>query len=133
MAKSIKNQMAGKLEDALTEELFAFAEYNSEEAERTGYSNYSYWKATLQVFLKNKVAVFLLIVMVGIVAFTFIQPYLPNQIDPNLVNINPATFMQYRNVKPGHETFILGTNAIGQDLWARILLSCEQIQHARQL
>ena len=65
MAKSIKNQMAGKLEDALTEELFAFAEYNSEEAERTGYSNYSYWKATLQVFLKNKVAVFLLIVMVS--------------------------------------------------------------------
>lgn len=136
MAKSIKNQMAGKLEDALTEdlkkktaspyenlseeELFTFAEYNSEEAERTGYSNYSYWKATLQVFLKNKVAVFLLVVMVGIVVFTFIQPYLPNQIDPNLVNINPATFMQYRNVKPGHETFILGTNVIGQDLWARI-------------
>ncbi len=136
MAKTIKNQMAGKLEDALTEdlknktaapyenlsedELFTFAEYNSEEAERTGYSNYSYWKATLQVFLKNKIAVFLLIVMMGILAFTFIQPYLPNQIDPNLVNINPNTFMQYRNVKPGDETFILGTNAIGQDLWARI-------------
>lgn len=136
MSNSIKNQMAGKLEDALTEdllqktaspyeclseeELFTFAEYNSEEAERTGYSNYSYWKATLQVFLKNKVAVFLLFVMVAIVAFTFIQPYLPNQLDPNLVNINPKTFMQYRNAKPGQDNFILGTNAIGQDLWARI-------------
>lgn len=136
MANSIKNHMAGKLEDALTEELknktaspyehlsedalFTFAEYNSEEAERTGYSNYSYWKATFQVFLKNKVAVFLLVVMVGIVAFTFIQPYLPNQIDPNLVNNNPITYLPYRNVKPGDATFILGTNSIGQDLWARI-------------
>lgn len=136
MANSIKNHMVGKLEDALTEDLknktafpyehvsedalFTFAEYNSEEAERTGYSNYSYWKATFQVFLKNKVAVFLLIVMVGIVTFTFIQPYLPNQIDPNLVNNNPITYLPYRNVKPGDATFILGTNSIGQDLWARI-------------
>ena len=136
MANSIKNHLAGKLEDNLTEalknetaspyenlseeELFTFAEYDSKEAERTGYSNYSYWKATLQVFLKNKVAVFLLVVMVGIIVFTFIQPYLPNQIDPNLVNNNPMTYMPYRNVKPGDETFILGTNSIGQDLWARI-------------
>lgn len=136
MANSVKNHLAGRLEDALTEdlkdktaspyenlseeELFTFAEYNSEAAERTGYSNYSYWKATFQVFLKNKVAVFLLVVMVGIVAFTFIQPYLPNQIDPNLVNNNPITYLPYRNVKPGDETFILGTNSIGQDLWARI-------------
>ena len=142
MAKSIKNQIAGKLEDALAEdlkeklssdndksksyaslseeELFTFAEYSAEEAERTGYSNYSYWKATLQVFFKNKTAVFLLIVMAAIVVFTFIQPYLPGQLDPNLVNNNPMTFMSYRNVKPGHEIFILGTNSIGQDLWARI-------------
>lgn len=142
MAKTIKNQIAGKLEDAIAEdlkaklssendkskeyanlseeELFTFAEYNAEEAERTGYSNYSYWKATLQVFLKNKTAVFLLIVMAAIVLFTFIQPYLPGQLDPNLVNNNPMTFMSYRNVKPGHEIFILGTNSIGQDLWARI-------------
>ena len=137
MANSVKNHLAGKLEDALTEdlkrkasskyeglsdeELFTFAEYNSEEAERTGYSNYSYWKATLQVFLKNKVAVFLLIVMGAIVLFTFIQPYLPNQLDPNLINNKPMTFMQYRNVQPGElPQFILGTNSIGQDLWARI-------------
>ncbi len=137
MANSIKNHLAGRLEDALTEELkskvssdyeglseeelFTFTEYDKEEAERTGYSNYSYWKATLQVFLKNKAAVFLLIVMGAIVLFTFIQPYLPNQIDPNLVNVNPMTYMQYRNIEPGElPQFWLGTNAIGQDLWARI-------------
>ncbi len=142
MAKTMKNQMSAKLENALEadlkaklsseedksstyanlseEELFTFAEYNEEEAEKTGYSNYSYWKATLQVFLKNKTAVFLLIVMVAILLFTFIQPYLPGQLDPNQVNVNPKTFMQYRNVQPGNDGFLLGTNAIGQDLWARI-------------
>ncbi len=116
MASSIKNHMASKLED----KLFTFATFDEASAERTGYSNYSYWGSTLSVFLKNKVAVLLLIVMTAIVLFTFIQPYLPNQIDPNLVNNNPETFMPHRNVKPGDETFILGTNSIGQDLWSRI-------------
>ena len=29
------------------EELFSFAEFNQKEVERTGYSNYSYWRSTL--------------------------------------------------------------------------------------
>ena len=64
---------------------------------------------------------------------TFIQPLLPNQYDPNLVNNDPSTGIQYRNIPPyiltlvGNtdypeikETFWFGTNSIGQDLWARI-------------
>ena len=31
--------------------------------ERTGYSNYSYWRSTLRMFMKNKVAVAMLIIM----------------------------------------------------------------------
>ena len=50
--------------------------------------------------------------------FTFIQPYLPGQYDPNMI-INDESGMQYRNVPPGAQ-FLLGTNSIGQDLWARI-------------
>ena len=34
--------------------------------ERSGYSNYSYWRSTLQVFFKNKVAVFLLCVLAAL-------------------------------------------------------------------
>lgn len=100
------------------EEKFSFAEFNEKEVERSGYSNYSYWRSTLQAFLKNRVAVVLLIMLVLLLLFTFIQPYLPNQYDPNLI-INDETGMQYRNVPPGDQ-FILGTNSIGQDLWARI-------------
>lgn len=101
------------------EELFSFAEYDEAEGEKTGYSNYSYWGSTVRMFLKNKGAVFMLIVMAAILVFTFIQPYLPNQLDPNLVNTDPERFIPLRNVPPG-ETFWFGTNSIGQDLWARI-------------
>jgi oligopeptide transport system permease protein len=104
---SIKDKLSKKLEDSiaesnaaftekddltaeemakLTPEDFDFAEYDETAAERAGYSNYSYWRSTVRVFLKNKVAVTNLIIMLVLVIFTFIQPILPNQFDPNLVN-----------------------------------------------
>lgn len=104
--------------DMSEEELFSFADFNAEDVERTGYSNYSYWRSTLQAFLKNKAAVALLVLLGLLLLFTFIQPYLPGQYDPNMI-VNDANGMQYRNVPPG-DMFILGTNSIGQDLWARI-------------
>ncbi len=99
-------------------ELFSFAGFNEREAEKTGYSNYSYWYSTFRAFLKNRGAFVLLVLLILLLAFTFIQPYLPGQYDPNMI-INDAKGMQFRNVPPGKD-FILGTNSIGQDLWARI-------------
>ncbi len=101
------------------EELFTFAQYDPEAAERIGYSDYSYWGSTLKIFLKNKTAIFLLVLMMSLIIFTIIQPYLPNQKPPNKIHVDPATGIQLRNQKPGHE-FWFGTNVIGQDLWARI-------------
>lgn len=98
--------------------LFSVAEFHPEDVERTGYSNYSYWSSTLRAFLKNKVAVVLLAALVLLLLFTFVQPYLPGQYDPNEI-INDANGRQFRNVPPGGQ-FLLGTNSIGQDLWARI-------------
>ncbi len=105
--------------EALPEEAFERAEYNEQEAERTGYSNYSYWGSTVRSFCKNKVAVFMLAVIVIILVFTIIQPYLPGQIDPNLINNDPETGMQIMNQRPNKQ-FWLGTNNIGQDMWARL-------------
>jgi oligopeptide transport system permease protein len=99
-------------------ELFSFVGFNQEEAEKTGYSNYSYWYSTFHAFLKNRGAFVLLVLLILLLAFTFMQPYLPGQYDPNMI-INDANGMQFRNIPPGKE-FILGTNSIGQDLWARI-------------
>ena len=44
-------------------QLFQFAEYRAQDAERTGYSNYSYWKSVWQNFLKKKY-IFLLLVKI---------------------------------------------------------------------
>ena len=34
-------------------QLFEFAEYKARDAEKVGYSNYSYWRSTFQAFLKK--------------------------------------------------------------------------------
>ena len=117
---SIRQTVEANFESHLSsQELFSFAEYQPSESEKTGYSNYSYWRSTFQAFCKNKGAVILVVVLAAILLFTVIQPYLPNQYNPNEVIINPETNMQYRNVAPNSQ-FWLGTNSIGQDLWARI-------------
>ena len=111
-------EQAAKGAPQTDEELFSFAGFNEAEVERTGYSNYSYWSSTFRAFLKNKGAVVLLVLLLLLLAFTFIQPHLPGQYDPNTI-VNDEAGMQYRNIPPGDQ-FILGTNSIGQDLWARI-------------
>ena len=106
--------------DLPEDELFTPAGFHAEQAEATAYSNYSYWGSTFRAFFKNKVAVALLIALVAVVTFAFLQPHLPGQVDPNLCEVDPATGIQYRNIAPGEKGFIWGSNAIGQDLWARI-------------
>lgn len=108
-----------KLSDGINENLFEFAEYDDEAAKRAGYSNYSYWRSTWQVFMKNKAAAVLLILITVILLFTIIQPYLPGQKSPTQIHIDENTKMQLRNHRPDAE-FWFGTNSIGQDLWARI-------------
>ncbi len=112
---SLSEQLKRDLND---QELFSFAPFDEEEAEQTGASNYSYWRSTLHAFSKNKVAMFLLVLMLSIVIFTFIQPILPGQYDAFAVN-NGANGLPLKNKQPSAEHW-LGTNSIGQDLWARL-------------
>lgn len=108
-----------KLSDGINKSMFEFVQYDENQAQRGGYSNYSYWRSTVQVFSRNKVAIFFLYVVVILVTFTIIQPYLPNQKSPTDITIDENTGMQLRNHEPDKE-FWFGTNSIGQDLWARI-------------
>lgn len=115
LSQQLQEDVAPKMSD---EEAFSFAEFNAEDAERGGYSDYSYWKSTLRAFFQNKIAVFFLFVMVAVLLFTFIQPYLPGQKDPILIH-NDQWGLPLNNIAPGKD-FWFGTNSIGQDLWARI-------------
>ncbi len=116
---SIKDMKSRKLEDAVAaqiqadlapeapvneDELFTLADYDETAAEKSGYSNYSYWQSTLRVFFKNKVAVFLLGVLVVLLLFTFLQPYLPGQYPANLINNHPQTGKQISNLAPSFTT-----------------------------
>ncbi len=105
--------------DGLDPALFEPAAFDASAGERGGYSDYSYWRSTARGFLKNRVALFFLVLLVALLAFTFVQPLLPGQKSPTKIHIDPATGMQYRNVEPCAE-FWFGTNTIGQDLWSRI-------------
>ena len=96
---------------------FELADYNPENAELGGYSNYSYWGSTLRTFFKNKVAVFCLCLLCALLLFTMLQPLLPNQKSPTEIFWNGS--IQDNNHPPDSE-FWFGTNSIGQDLWARI-------------
>ena len=93
--------VADRVTEPVEQSLLAFASYDSEAAEKTGYSNYSYWGSTFRCFLRNKVAVGLLIVLAALLIFTVIQPYLPNQFESNLVIDHPVTGIQMMNVQPG--------------------------------
>ena len=115
---SIKDQKSEKLEKALSEqlqeelkspeinedELFVLADYDASAGEKSGYSNYSYWQSTFRVFLKNKMAVFLLCVLVVLLLFTFLQPYLPGQYPANLINNHPQSGKQLANLPPSFST-----------------------------
>lgn len=138
MGMRFKNPKIKSLEESVTEtvkrklteeEAFKVVPFDSANVERTGYSNYSYWHSTFRAFSKNIVAMVLVCTVVAILLFTFVQPYLPNQLDPFTGNINSETGALFRNVPPGTTgtledgtefTFILGTNELGQDLWARL-------------
>ena len=95
--KGIKDHVSKPLENSM----FEFAAYDSAAAEKAGYSNYSYWGSTFRCFLKNRVAMGLLILLAALLAFTCIQPFLPGQYKANLVIDHPITGMQMMNVQPG--------------------------------
>lgn len=120
LADRLCDHMKCEVESEMSEEeLFSFAEFDPENAERGGYSNYSYWGSTLRAFFQNKTAVLFLIIMVAVLVFTFVQPMLPGQKDPLEIHMNEWG-LPLNNVPPGVDGFILGTNSIGQDLWSRI-------------
>lgn len=96
------------------EELFQVVDYMPEEAERAGYSDYSYWGCVFQNFMKNKVAVAMLIVFVLVFAFTFIAGKIGNYSYDELKPDNTNILMH-----PSEEHWF-GTDNLGRDYWAQV-------------
>ena len=90
--------------EAAERDPFGFAPYDHADAEKGGYSNYSYWGSTLRVFLRNRVTATLLTVLVLLVLFTVIQPLLPGQYPATMIINHPTTGVQMSNVSPSFTT-----------------------------
>ena len=95
-------------------QLFSFAEYKAKDAERIGYSEYSYWKSVWRNFLKNKLAVTLLILFGCVFLFTFIAPMI-SKFDVHDLRIDNALMF----TKPNGE-YWFGTDNLGRDYWSQV-------------
>lgn len=110
--------------------LFVEAGFSEASAEHTAYSNYSYWRSTLRVFLHNRVAVFFLVVLCVMLLFTFVQPLLPNQKSPTKIYYDDLGGM-FRNAQP-YTSNVVGSMPAGTALtlsgagekWATVQSEC---------
>ena len=98
-------------------QLFDFAEYHAQDAEKTGYSNYSYWKSVWANFIKKKVAVFMACVFFALIIFTFIAPAI-SIYDAKTVRIDFPN-RETRFLSPNSH-FWFGTDSIGCDYWCQV-------------
>ena len=96
------------------DELFTFVEYSPEAAERTGYSDYSYWKSVFKNFLKKKAAVVLSIIFFGLVIFSFIALTIGKY---DVGSLRSDTSLAF--ISPNSE-YWFGTDNLGQDYWCQV-------------
>lgn len=95
-------------------QLFSYAEYRAQEAERIGYSQYSYWKSVWRNFLKKKAAVVMSLVFLTLFLFTFVAGAIGKYDVYNLRIDNSLMF-----IAPNSE-FWFGTDNMGRDYWAQV-------------
>ncbi len=95
-------------------QLFDYAEYQAQAAERIGYSEYSYWKSVWRNFLKKKAAVIMSLIFIALFIFTFIAGAIGKYDVYNLRIDNSLMFTQ------PNEEFWFGTDNMGRDYWSQV-------------
>ncbi len=101
------------------DELFRFVEYSAEAAERTGYSDYSYWKSVFQNFMKKKSAVVMAIIFFALVIFSFIALMIGKYNYSSLLTDSALAFQS-----PNGE-FWFGTDNLGRDYWCQVWFAAQ--------
>lgn len=96
------------------DDLFRFVEYSPEAAERTGYSDYSYWKSVFQNFFKKKSAVIMSCVFFALVIFSFVALWI-GKYDFATLKTDSALAFQHPNSE-----YWFGTDNLGRDYWCQV-------------
>ena len=97
------------------DQLFHFVDYSAEAAERSGYSNYSYWRSVFQNFLKKKSAVAMTFVFLAVVIFSFIALEIGKYDYAELRSDNSLAF-----IRSFDKEFWFGTDNLGRDFWCQV-------------
>ncbi len=95
-------------------QLFEYAEYHAQAAERIGYSEYSYWKSVWRNFLKKKSAVVMLVIFGLLFIFTFVAAAI-SKFDVYNLRIEDSLMFTSPN-----STFWFGTDNLGRDYWSQV-------------
>lgn len=95
-------------------QLFEYAEYREQDAERIGYSEYSYWKSVWRNFVKKKAAVVMLVIFSLLFIFTFVAAAI-SRFDVYHLRIDDALMF----IAPNGE-FWFGTDNLGRDYWSQV-------------
>ncbi len=101
------------------DELFRVMEYSADAAERIGYSNYSYWRSVWQNFLKKKSAVFMAVVFIVLVIFSFVALGIGKYQYAELHTDSDLAF-----TAPNGE-FWFGTDNLGRDYWCQVWFAAQ--------
>lgn len=96
------------------EYLFSVAEYHSEDAERIGYSEYSYWKSVWQNFIKKKYVIFLGLLFIVLVIFSFVATKI-GKYDYDTIHSNMTMILHSPNGE-----YWFGTDNLGRDYWVQV-------------
>lgn len=95
-------------------DLFRFAEHSVEDAERIGFSDYSYWGSVMHNFLKKKSAVFMTILFFAVVIFSYVALDIGKYDYANLRVNRDIAFLT-----PNSE-YWFGTDNLGRDYWCQV-------------
>ncbi|GHU77943.1 peptide ABC transporter permease [Clostridia bacterium] len=101
------------MDAALNPDKFRQAAFDALRSEDIGEANYSYWRSTIRTFLKNKAVVLLLIIIVAMIAMSFLYP-LFSGVNPAKVSTRPLEW----NKRPSALHWF-GTDTLGRDIFAR--------------
>lgn len=101
------------------DDLFQFAEYSPDDAERIGYSNYSYWRSVFQNFFKKKSAVVMAMIFIVLVIMSFVALKIGKYDYATLRAENTLTFQS-----PNKE-FWFGTDNLGRDYWCQVWFAAQ--------
>ena len=99
-----------------SENKFTFVKLDEKASEHIAAPKYSYWKSVFKKFFSSKVAIFLLIILAGMVIMSLIHPLISGYSPLNAPNINnPSTWYN-----PPSAQLWFGTDNVGNSLFDAI-------------